>query len=460
MSDLPVLPKNSSDSIKKRQYRRAAGVVAGVLAVTALGIYIAETSQPPKPPPPAKPVTTNIAAPGSQVNPKDAWRVGADTQMSAMEKQNKDLLDRIKRLEGDGEKNKEGLTAFPPEPQKTAPEEPKDAQVKGYIQREKDKLLAAAQQGEKRLPPPVKGAPTATVYPPNNPQTGGESAPVAEVPRARGISIVSLDVKPSAVPSPPGAGSAANAKPASADDTKEKGGDARKTVDNYLSIGHMQIELLGGLDAPSGGQSQANPLPIYFRVKDNGYHANGFRSRVKECLGIGTGYGDLASERAILRVETLSCTMADGTIVETQIKGTIFGEDGKVGLHGHVVTKTGQMLANSLAAGIASGIGHAFTQSATTQSISPLGTTSTVEPGKQFQAGIGTGVGKALDELARYWIRLADKSFPVVEVMAGRTGDLVIQKGDYIDFPVSVNDDASELDKRNRRMNRDDDYND
>lgn len=451
MSDLPA---NSPESIKKRQYLRVAGLVMAVIAVAALGIYFAETGQQSKPAQPAKPVTTNIAAPGSQFNPKDAWRTQADAQMQAMEQKNKELLDRLKRLEG-GDKKPEGLTAYPPEPQKTAPEEPKDAQVKDYIQQEKNRLLLAGQQGVKRLPPPAKGAsPAATGYPPGNPPAGGEPAPVAEAPRPRGISIVSLDAKAPSIPSSGTGAGTDNTKSA----TGTKGGSVRKTVDNYLSIGHMPIELLGGLDAPSGGQSSSNPLPIYFRIKDNGYLANGFRSKVKECLGIGTGYGDLSSERAILRTETLSCTMADGTIVETQIKGTIFGEDGMVGLHGRVITKTGQMLANGLTAGIASGIGHAFTQNATTQSISPLGTTSTVDSGKQFQAGIGTGVGKALDQLAQYYIRLADKTFPVVEVGAGRTGDLVIQKGAYIDFPVSANNDMSELDKRNQRMNRDEDY--
>ena len=105
------------------------------------------------------------------------------------------------------------------------------------------------------------------------------------------------------------------------------------------------------------------------------------------------------------------------------------GGDGKAGMRGRLVSKAGQILANALLAGVASGIGHAFTQSSTTLSVSPLGTTSTVDPGKQFEAGLGTGVGKALDRLAQYYISLAEKVFPVIEVDAGRSVDVVLTQG-------------------------------
>ena len=65
-------------------------------------------------------------------------------------------------------------------------------------------------------------------------------------------------------------------------------------------------------------------------------------------------------------------------------------------MRGRLVSKQGQILANALLAGVASGIGQAFTQSSTTMSISPLGSTSTVDTRKQLEAGMGTGVGKAL----------------------------------------------------------------
>ena len=70
--------------------------------------------------------------------------------------------------------------------------------------------------------------------------------------------------------------------------------------------------VLGGLDAPTGGQSQTNPHPILIRLSDNAVLPNRFRGEYRECFVIAAGYGDISSERAYLRTENLSCVRADG----------------------------------------------------------------------------------------------------------------------------------------------------
>jgi conjugal transfer pilus assembly protein TraB len=217
--------------------------------------------------------------------------------------------------------------------------------------------------------------------------------------------------------------------------------DARR----YIPSGAFtRAILLGGLDAPTGGQSQRNPQPVLLRLVDNAVLPNHFRSRIKECFVVGAGYGDVSSERAYIRTESLSCVTRDGTAIDVPIKGYVAGEDGKAGMRGRLVSKQGQLLANALLAGVASGIGQAFQQSSTTMSVSPLGATSTVDPGKQFEAGFGTGVGKALDRLAQYYISLAEKVFPVIEIDAGRTVDVVITQGISLQGPL----DAASRDRR------------
>lgn len=144
---------------------------------------------------------------------------------------------------------------------------------------------------------------------------------------------------------------------------------------------------------------------------------------------MGAGYGDVSAERAYIRTESLSCIARDGTAIDVPIKGYVAGEDGKAGMRGRLVSKQGQILANALLAGIAGGIGSAFQQNATTLSVSPLGATSTIDPARQLESGLGSGVGKALDRLAQYYISLAEKVFPVVEIDAGRTVDVVLTQG-------------------------------
>jgi conjugal transfer pilus assembly protein TraB len=186
---------------------------------------------------------------------------------------------------------------------------------------------------------------------------------------------------------------------------------------------------LGGLDAPTGGQAQTNPHPILMRAQDNAFLPNRYRFEIKECLLLASSYGDISSERAIARLENISCVRNDGTAVDVAVKGYVVGEDGKAGMRGRLISKQGQVLANSLLAGIGSGIGQAFQAGASTQSVSALGTTSTTNPGQQFQAGLGNGVGKSLDRLSKYYIDLAEKLFPIIEIDAGRTVEVVFTKG-------------------------------
>ena len=113
---------------------------------------------------------------------------------------------------------------------------------------------------------------------------------------------------------------------------------------------------------------------------------NRFLAEYRECFVIAAGYGDISSERAYLRTELLSCVRPNGDPLEVKIQGSVFGEDGKVGMRGRLVTKQGQMLANALLAGVVSGIGQGFSQANTTYSTSPLGSVATASGGDAYRA--------------------------------------------------------------------------
>ena len=108
-------------------------------------------------------------------------------------------------------------------------------------------------------------------------------------------------------------------------------------------------------------------------------------------------------------------------------------------MRGRLVSKQGQVLGNALLAGVVGGIGTGLERSSSIQSISPLGSTTSIKPGQEFQSGIGAGVGKSLDRLAQYYINLAEKMFPVIEIDAGRKVDVVITQGVLVD--VDLQDD-------------------
>ncbi|WP_251969397.1 TraB/VirB10 family protein [Sphaerotilus microaerophilus] len=209
-----------------------------------------------------------------------------------------------------------------------------------------------------------------------------------------------------------------------------------RTTSSFLPVSFTRGVLLGGLDAPTGGQAQSNPHPVLIRLSDTSVLPNRVRGDYRECFVIAAGYGDISSERAYLRTESLSCVRSDGTVLELRIQGSVYGEDGKVGLRGRLVTKQGQMLANALLAGVVSGIGQGVATASTNVSSSALGTVAQLSGQDALRAGVGSGVGRALDRLAQYYIKLAENTFPIIEVDAGREIDVVITRGSRIDLPA------------------------
>jgi conjugal transfer pilus assembly protein TraB len=209
----------------------------------------------------------------------------------------------------------------------------------------------------------------------------------------------------------------------------------QNTLSNFLPVSFTRGQLLSGLDAPTGGQAQSNPHPILIRLSDNSVLPNRFRGEYRECFVVAGGYGEISSERAMVRTSTLSCVRDDGGVLEVKIEGNVMGEDGKYGIRGRLVTKQGQMLANALRAGIVGGIGQGFAAANTTYSTSALGAVGTSSGSQALRAGVGSGVGRAMERLADYYIRLAENTFPVIEVDAGREVDVVITKGVRVDAP-------------------------
>jgi conjugal transfer pilus assembly protein TraB len=219
-------------------------------------------------------------------------------------------------------------------------------------------------------------------------------------------------------------------------------------LESYLPVGFMRGELLGGIDAPTGGQAQSNPLPVLIRLKDNAVLPNRFRAGVRECFVIASGYGDISSERAYLRTINLSCVREDGSVIEIKIEGNVYGEDGKLGMRGRLVTKQGQILANALTAGVVGGIGQGFSQGGSTYTDSALGrlVTGPQGTGEQIRRGVGAGVGRALDNLANYYIKLAEQTFPVIEIDGKREVDVVLTRG--VRLPAPLPQDERQVESR------------
>lgn len=420
-------------SPRQRQYALLAAILGGGIGLLWMIFSFAGSDAKPHggraaQTQPGDVTNIGVMPPGGQVNPVDQW-VGTagrklaqyETEREAQSRVNKDreafenkTLQRFAELEKRLTSTQQATASPPPAPTPPPP--------------------APAPAAPTAMPPaaglpPAPPTPGAGAMPTGMPTFQGMAEAATAAPVISRVTLVER-TRPSAAAGADGSHRAEGAGQASS---------APKTVSTFLPVSFTRGILLGGLDAPTGGQSQANPHPVLIRLSDNSVLPNQFRGEYRECFVIAAGYGDISSERAYLRTENLSCVRSDGDTLEVRIQGSVYGEDGKVGMRGRLVTKQGQMLANALLAGVVSGIGQGLSTANTTYSTSALGTIASADSNADaYRAGLGHGVGKALDRLAQYYIKLAENTFPVIEVDAGRQIDVVITKGVRIDVPMTA----------------------
>lgn len=190
--------------------------------------------------------------------------------------------------------------------------------------------------------------------------------------------------------------------------------------------------LLAGLDAPTGTNAKKDPFPVNVRIQKEAILPNGYSADVKECFLLMSGYGELSSERALLRGISLSCIKENGAIIEAKLPSYAAGEDGKAGLRGRLVSKTGSLIVKTMIAGFASGLSSAFDVKMTPTINTSSNGTVTYEKVYSSDAMRGAGakgVSKAFDKLSDYYMSMADQMFPIIEIDGGRTIDIVVTQG-------------------------------
>lgn len=199
----------------------------------------------------------------------------------------------------------------------------------------------------------------------------------------------------------------------------------------YLPPGSIVTgTIMTGMDAPTGRTARQDPHPALIRIKHEAILPNHFTADIRECFLILGGYGDLSSERAYLRGETLSCIRDDGKVIESQLEAYAVGEDGKAGIRGRLVSKQGQILAKSLTAGALQGFASAFDKAPVPRL--SLGEEQLYEQAfssDTLQSGVVGGVGGALDRLAQFYLDQAEGMFPVIEIDAGREIEIILVRG-------------------------------
>lgn len=121
-------------------------------------------------------------------------------------------------------------------------------------------------------------------------------------------------------------------------------------------------------------------------------------------------WGDVSSERAIVRTRNISC-LKNGNTIDQPIKAHV-SFMGKNGVKGEVVMRNGKILGWAGAAGFLVGIGEGM-KSVATPSVG-IGATASVGAGDVFKSWLGDGGSKAAQTLSDYYIKRAEQYHSVI----------------------------------------------
>lgn len=218
--------------------------------------------------------------------------------------------------------------------------------------------------------------------------------------------------------------------------------DKPKSAKNYIPEGtYFTGHMLGGIAVSTGlNTPDENATPVAIKLMGR-FDAKGRlttnlsslnKTDLQNCRIMGSAYGDLSSERAIVRLEKMVCEQ-DGVYITSKIAGQIFGSDGLNGVKGTVVATSSKHIKNAAIGGLISGVaGAAKGQDGST--ISGAGLIQTKKKGAKSLLGEGVlqGASNAGDKIADYYLRQAEAMSPILTVPSGARINAQITKGFFV----------------------------
>lgn len=212
--------------------------------------------------------------------------------------------------------------------------------------------------------------------------------------------------------------------------------DQPKSSRDYIpETSYVSGYLLGGLAVSTAlSTPDENAAPVVIRLTSRGNLPKNFTTDIKQCRILGSSYGDISSERAIVRLERMVCIDPVTELVTTsKVAGTVFGPDGMNGIKGSVVATSSKHIKNALVGGIISGLSNSA-KGAESMTISSLGAISTKKKGVKQVAGEGVlaGTSNAAEKVADYYLRMAESMSPILIIPGGVKVDVMFIKGFFV----------------------------
>lgn len=210
--------------------------------------------------------------------------------------------------------------------------------------------------------------------------------------------------------------------------------DMPKSAKDYVPEGtYFTGYLMGGIVVSTAlNTPDENATPLTIRLKGRGNLASQNDTDISKCRIMGSAYGDLSSERAVIRLEKLICEK-NGMYETSSIVGDVHGPDGFNGIKGEVVATSSKHIKNAMIGGVLSGLGNSV-KGQEAINITTDGMISTPKKGFKDMAreGVLTGVSNAGEKIADYYLRQAERLSPVLTIPGGVRVNAHITKGFFM----------------------------
>lgn len=199
----------------------------------------------------------------------------------------------------------------------------------------------------------------------------------------------------------------------------------------YIPSGSFaKAKVIEGADTNASVTGNSDPSPMQFRLTGKLVMPNDEVYDLSGCMVTAGGYGDISSERALVRTDHLSCKLFGHTI-DMPFKGHV-NFMGKNGIKGEPVIRNGKLVGYAFAGGFIDALGSGISQIGSTSV--GIGASNTTTFGDVARGGLGGGVQQSGKMVSEYLIKRAEQYHAVIPVGADVEVTVVFQEGFQLKF--------------------------
>ena len=193
----------------------------------------------------------------------------------------------------------------------------------------------------------------------------------------------------------------------------------------------VKCVLVSAADCSVAVKKPSGPNMLLLRPLANGKLPRNVRVPLKGSVIIANAVGDIASERVYIRGERMTLVQRNGDFIETEVSAFVSGEDGKEGMRGVVVDRSGAIITRAAFAAFFQGVGQgiqATLNNQTIEKLSKVGDSSVILDVDTYRNSGLQGANTALDKLADNFIEQSKQIQPCIQIQAGRVVDVIFTK--------------------------------